>query len=582
MANDKTHSITLFASAIVEARRFVDKTGAHASTAATAAGISEQKQFAGKPFSAVTGYAYEVDAAEAISEGAFVKPSADGSGRAVLGSVSDNCGYALTGSLAGQKILCRFIERAGGGASAAITISGSLTVGQTLTATPGTGWEITTGQWYVGGQAVNGATGMSYQIQPEDVTKPIAFRGTGLPFRADAGVVAAPPFSTTWRAVATNTVFPNNFSAAYQQMSTRRRHFVRSRLTGLKVRLVNTYVDPATWTEKGPGASTTFVINVERNGVNLGKFKLAGNSSMTVVDMGQADSDVLAVDLYPGDVIYTREFRTNANGIIYEGNATSGTRPGYNDTANGEACYAAASGLVDQTDGVGALVGGANVPSAMGGPFALIGLSSDPALGILGDSEEVGIGETMSAAGNRGGFARSLALRFACVKVAQGGDGANRFIQSNAKRRAALAGIVTYVECNYGVNDINNNAQTPAATAANLTTIAGYFPGIPFDWRTMTPYANSSDSFATTAGQTPGSTAASLNTLNNLMRAGRPGIRRVWETSDVLSNGRDSNIWKADGNVANRRTADGLHLTGIAGDDLVASGVYDPAAFTPY
>ena len=182
-----------------------------------------------------------------------------------------------------------------------------------------------------------------------------------------------------------------------KQMMTRRRHVITQRITGLALRLVNTYVDPADWVEKGSGAATTFSTGLEKPGVNLGNFKLAGNTSMTVADLAQSDSDILPVDFYPGDVVFEREYKTNPNGILYEGNAVSGTRPNYNDAANGEACYAAASGVVDQSGGVGPLTGGTNVPSAMGGCYALIAYHNGAAVGILGDSIEVGIGEAMSA-----------------------------------------------------------------------------------------------------------------------------------------------------------------------------------------
>lgn len=191
MANDKTHSITLIASGVVEARRFVDKNGAHASSAAAVVGISEQRQVNRKPFSAVTGYAYEVEAAEAISEDSFIKPSTDGTGRAAVGSGSDNVGYALNAAAAGGRTLCRFIERAGGGGGGAVlSISGTRAVGQTLTATPSPGWQFTSGQWYRDDVAINGATTLAYTLQPADAGKTPSFVPTAPVFKATAGVVA--------------------------------------------------------------------------------------------------------------------------------------------------------------------------------------------------------------------------------------------------------------------------------------------------------------------------------------------------------------------------------------------------------
>lgn len=385
----------------------------------------------------------------------------------------------------------------------------------------------------------------------------------------------------TLRVVSTNTNFPNNYSTTYKQMMTRRRHVISSRITSIKARLVNTYVDPATWTELGSGAATTYTIALEKNGVNLGSFTVGGNPSISVADLSQVDTDALTVDLSPGDIVYSRTYVTNPNGILYEGNAVSGTRPQYNDTANGEACYAAASGITDTTTGVGALTGGTNVTTAMGGPFALIGMSNVAAVGILGDSIEVGIGEAMSASNGRGICHVSIAaLGLGVGKIAQGGDAAVKFLASNTKRLAAMSGIFTHVICNYVFNDIVNNARTAAQVAANHTTIAGLLPGVIYDVRTASPYSTSTDSYATTANQTPVASGTQLSAANDLLRALPSGIRKCWETSDAMGTGRNTNIWKADGIVGNRRTADGVHPTRISGDDVIAAAVFQKSFFS--
>ncbi|WP_234082410.1 DUF2190 domain-containing protein [Azonexus sp. R2A61] len=100
MQYEKVHSTTRVLTAAVLAARFVAYNGAHASAAAggtaDAQGVSEMAGDAGQAIPVITGYSAIAEASAAISAGAYVKPAADGSGRAVTGSATDHCGRALT------------------------------------------------------------------------------------------------------------------------------------------------------------------------------------------------------------------------------------------------------------------------------------------------------------------------------------------------------------------------------------------------------------------------------------------------------------------------------------------------------
>lgn len=100
MQYEKTHATTRVLTAAVAEARFVSYAGAHASAAAggtaDAQGVSEMEGAIGDAIPVVTGYSAIVEASAAIAAGAFVKPAADGSGRAVTGSSGDHCGRALT------------------------------------------------------------------------------------------------------------------------------------------------------------------------------------------------------------------------------------------------------------------------------------------------------------------------------------------------------------------------------------------------------------------------------------------------------------------------------------------------------
>jgi hypothetical protein len=98
---DKTHAVTVTATADIAEHRFVSYNGAHtpaepASGADDCQGVSETRAAAGEALSVVTGYSYLVEAGAAIALFDYVKPAADGSGRAAVGTVDDHCGRALS------------------------------------------------------------------------------------------------------------------------------------------------------------------------------------------------------------------------------------------------------------------------------------------------------------------------------------------------------------------------------------------------------------------------------------------------------------------------------------------------------
>lgn len=106
---DKRHGTTVVATAPVLANRFLGYNGAHASAttggAADAQGVSETAAATGEAVTVVTRYSYLVEASAAIVRNAFVKPAADGSGRAVAGSMTDHCGRALAAATAAGQLI---------------------------------------------------------------------------------------------------------------------------------------------------------------------------------------------------------------------------------------------------------------------------------------------------------------------------------------------------------------------------------------------------------------------------------------------------------------------------------------------
>lgn len=107
---DKRHAVTVVAQVAIPAHRFVSYDGtltvvAPATAPKEAQGISEEAAASGEALSVVTDYSYLVEASAAIAFGAYVKPAADGSGKAATGSSTDHCGRALGAAAAAGALI---------------------------------------------------------------------------------------------------------------------------------------------------------------------------------------------------------------------------------------------------------------------------------------------------------------------------------------------------------------------------------------------------------------------------------------------------------------------------------------------
>ena len=103
---DKQHAVTVVATAAIAPHRFVAYDGGYPSVAGGAKdsqGVSETAAALGEALTVVTSYSYLVEAAEAISFGALVKP--DVSGKAVVGTAADHCGRALGAATAAGQLI---------------------------------------------------------------------------------------------------------------------------------------------------------------------------------------------------------------------------------------------------------------------------------------------------------------------------------------------------------------------------------------------------------------------------------------------------------------------------------------------
>lgn len=105
--HQKCDAITVVCTAAIAANRLVGFDGAHATSAGAghdSQGVSETAGAVGDAISVVTEYSYLVEASEAIAQFGYVKPAADGTGRAAVGTIGDHCGRAL-GAASGAGVL---------------------------------------------------------------------------------------------------------------------------------------------------------------------------------------------------------------------------------------------------------------------------------------------------------------------------------------------------------------------------------------------------------------------------------------------------------------------------------------------
>lgn len=109
----KRTAITMVAIAAVVANRFMAYDGGYATSAGgvkDVQGISESDAAINDALSVVDTYSYPVEASAAIAFGDYLKPAADGSGRAAVGTIDDHCGRALGAVAVGQLVECQIVR----------------------------------------------------------------------------------------------------------------------------------------------------------------------------------------------------------------------------------------------------------------------------------------------------------------------------------------------------------------------------------------------------------------------------------------------------------------------------------------
>lgn len=297
----------------------------------------------------------------------------------------------------------------------------------------------------------------------------------------------------------------------------RTRHYIGSvDVTELRIVWPGYWVD--TTGEKNASSSHIIRTNVEFNGMSIrANYNGQRDGTVTPGDPFYISDPVKASDFgletFPaGAEIWIRAERQYAVGGLPMFHQTTG----YTTPLVDERYVSGGAGLTtSQLDNTGLVVagsGGWTAQTHVWLPLCIIGRPVAPmmAVAVLGASIENGVGDnTGDGSNNGGGYMRRALInvsgkKIARVNLAKSGETAKLFVQSNAKRAAALP-YMNHGFLGYGGNDYSTG-ETWADTLANLTQSWAIVKAAGVDYveqYALSPKTTSTDSFATVANQTP-------------------------------------------------------------------------------
>lgn len=277
-----------------------------------------------------------------------------------------------------------------------------------------------------------------------------------------------------------------------------------------------------------------------------------GNRTPTCDVGGRLISDPIGGVWAKGTQVITRILNTNIAGTQYPvtkppvgpGAVITGINRWSKNTDSVDSTAAGTSGTIDTAWGA----------SLLGRPLSAAPFS----LGAIGDSITDGTGDT----GGTGysWFTRATNATVPSFRFAKAGMYAQGVAAAAFYSLPMMAGC-THAVVMLGVNDLIGG-RTSAQVIADLTLIyralAG--SGVKPIGATITPRTSSTDSWATTGGQTPNGTGftgganSERAKVNAWIRAGGGGLLKGYvDTADAAESARDSGLWKAG------YTSEGLH-----------------------
>lgn len=299
-----------------------------------------------------------------------------------------------------------------------------------------------------------------------------------------------------------------------------------------------------------------------------------GTTPHTIPGLDQVISDyaIVAGGIPAGATFWIRTFWTN-----------TGNNSFYNTWQNtflGEATQLSATSISDLTmSGTVTNSGAFSMP-----PLAIIGVTANPSVLILGDSIAAGIGDTEDSSNSATGFngkvgyiARSLG-NVPFVNRSQSGA------QASGIPGKAIWGFGSQMITEYGVNDIMVlGGQTSAQLITRLHAILDLRrPGQKAYQTTITDYTTSTDAWATVVNQTLQSVPqdAQRVTFNSALRAGTTGLTTLTnfiDTASISESSLNSGKWVA--SPTPPYTNDGLHPDAAGHNLLIVAAVVSAPAW---
>ena len=344
--------------------------------------------------------------------------------------------------------------------------------------------------------------------------------------------------------VATGGELPQNSNVTNKQMMARSFHVATTAINAAQLVFPN-FVGQK---EVGIGASATVTASIEYPANTFTQVTFGGSTSGTISNGGLLFSDMmtLGTQIPQGAIFWVRAYYTSTAGILYETNGL--ITSGYDSSVFG------VSGISDLTVTSGA-VGTASINTYK--PAAIIGLTTNKSVLIMGDSRVYGYQDTTDTTGLQG-YARLIGRYSGFANVGANGDEVKWFL-SNGAQRMKLVPYATHILTDYGVNDVMIEQSSVATILAEWQTFIGLMGNTPVYWGTMEPESTSTDNWATLIGQTTSSFNSGRVTLNDDLRQGKvSGIAGYVEVADTVESARDSGLWAVNGS-ANWLTPDGIH-----------------------
>jgi len=342
----------------------------------------------------------------------------------------------------------------------------------------------------------------------------------------------------TLRQVATGTHIPNTLASSNTTTFSRTPHILRSAVAALAIVLPNWYVAGQTETNAG---SATWTAAIEYPAGTFTRVTFGGAASVTSSSGGNIVSDQIPVSIPKGEKFWVRLFQNAPSKAVY-----------FTFYA-GDGTAQFVSPASDLTMG-GTATTSASFQAAITTPIAIIGMSSDPAIGIYGDSISVGRGDTADTGlPLQGHLGRAFGAAYAAGHVGISGDRMSLFLGSKAKRMS-LATYFTHFAVNMGINDITNGGSA-SSVASDTNTIVGLFSG-PVALCTLSPVSTSTDTWNSVAAQTTVASNGVRVTENTRRLGGIPGVKTVYDVNPSVESvaSPESGLWRA-----SAYTADGTH-----------------------